>query len=124
MFNIQPSQFNWPEFLLLTMAMIIGGIAIINMKFDNLNIIPTLKENHQLRTQGVYQCIRHPMYTSVLLFCLALMLSNPHWIAQLIMIILLINLILKSNFEEKLLSKRFKNYSEYRQNTGRFIPFL
>jgi protein-S-isoprenylcysteine O-methyltransferase Ste14 len=105
------------------MAVIIGSIAVINMKFNNLNIIPTLKDNHQLRTHGIYKFIRHPMYTSVLLSCLALVLSNPHWIAQLVMTVLLINLILKSNFEEKLLLKRFKGYSKYRQKTGRFLPF-
>ena len=122
-FNIQPNQLDWLEYFLLSMAVIIGSIAVINMKFNNLNIIPTLKDNHQLRTHGIYKYIRHPMYTSVLLSCLALVLSNPHWIAQLVMAVLLINLILKSNFEEKLLLKRFKSYSKYRQKTGRFLPF-
>ena len=122
-FNIQPNQLDWLEYFLLSMAVIIGSIAVINMKFNNLNIIPTLKDNHQLRTHGIYKYIRHPMYTSVLLSCLALVLSNPHWIAQLVMTVLLINLILKSNFEEKLLLKRFKGYSKYRQKTGRFLPF-
>ncbi|HIB97469.1 MAG TPA: isoprenylcysteine carboxylmethyltransferase family protein [Candidatus Thioglobus sp.] len=122
-FNIQPNQLDWLEYFLLSMAVIIGSIAVINMKFNNLNIIPTLKDNHQLRTHGIYKYIRHPMYTSVLLSCLALVLSNPHWIAQLVMTVLLINLILKSNFEEKLLLKRFKSYSKYRQKTGRFLPF-
>ena len=122
-FNIQPNQLDWLEYFLLSMAIIIGSIAVINMKFNNLNITPTLKDNHQLRTHGIYKFIRHPMYTSVLLSCLALVLSNPHWIAQLVMAVLLINLILKSNFEEKLLLKRFKSYSKYRQKTGRFLPF-
>ncbi|HIB31388.1 MAG TPA: isoprenylcysteine carboxylmethyltransferase family protein [Candidatus Thioglobus sp.] len=122
-FNIQPNQLDWLEYFLLSMAVIVGSIAVLNMKFNNLNIIPTLKDNHQLRTHGIYKFIRHPMYTSVLLSCLALVLSNPHWIAQLVMTVLLINLILKSNFEEKLLLKRFKSYSKYRQKTGRFLPF-
>jgi len=122
-FNIQPNQLDWLEYFLLSMAVIIGSIAVINMNLNNLNIIPTLKDNHQLRTHGIYKFIRHPMYTSVLLSCLALVLSNPHWIAQLVMTVLLINLILKSNVEEKLLLKRFKGYSKYRRKTGRFLPF-
>jgi len=122
-FNIQPNQLDLLEYLLLSLAVIIGSTAVLNMKLNNLNIIPTLKNNHQLRTHGIYKFIRHPMYTSVLLTCLALVLSNPHWIAQLVMIVLLINLILKSNFEEKLLLKRFKGYAKYRQKTGRFLPF-
>jgi protein-S-isoprenylcysteine O-methyltransferase Ste14 len=35
-----------------------------------------------------------------------------------------INLILKSNLEEKLLTQRFDTYQDYRNKTGRFLPFL
>jgi protein-S-isoprenylcysteine O-methyltransferase Ste14 len=109
---------------LLITSMIIGLIAIFNMKVDNLSIAPTLKKMHQLRTNGIYQFVRHPMYTSVLLLCLALMLTNSHYISQSVMLVLLVNLILKSRLEEKLLSKRFDNYQAYKEKTGRFIPFL
>jgi protein-S-isoprenylcysteine O-methyltransferase Ste14 len=122
--NIEPNNFGIVEYLLMFFAVIIGLCAVVNMQFNNLNILPKLKKNHQLRTQGIYAFARHPMYTSVLLFCLALTLSNPHYLGQLIMLILLIDLILKSNFEEKLLTKRFKNYPKYQQQTGRFLPFL
>jgi protein-S-isoprenylcysteine O-methyltransferase Ste14 len=106
------------------MAMFIGILAVIHMKPKNLNILPTLKKRHILITTGIYAHIRHPMYTSVILFCLGLMLSNNHFIAQIVMVILVINLILKSNLEEKLLQKRFSDYKKYRQKTGRFLPFL
>jgi protein-S-isoprenylcysteine O-methyltransferase Ste14 len=122
--NIEPNNLGIVEYLLMFFAVIIGLCAVVNMQFNNLNILPKLKKNHQLRTQGIYAFARHPMYTSVLLFCLALTLSNPHYLGQLIMLILFIDLILKSNFEEKLLTKRFKNYPKYQQQTGRFLPFL
>ena len=122
--NTQYEHFDFVTLSLILVALLIGLTAVINMKISNLNIMPTLKKSHQLRTNGIYQFIRHPMYTSVLLLCLALMLSNIHYISQVVMLILLIDLILKSSFEEKLLIKRFKHYSEYQQKTGRFIPFL
>ena len=122
--NTRYEHFDFTTLSLLLVALVIGLTAVVNMKVSNLNIMPTLKKSHQLRTNGIYQFIRHPMYTSVLLLCLALMLSNIHYISQVVMLILLIDLILKSSFEEKLLIKRFKNYSEYQQKTGRFIPFL
>ena len=109
---------------LLLIALAIGVIALFNMKISNLNIAPTLKQAHRLRTNGIYKFIRHPMYTSVLLLCFALMLSNSHFLSQSVMLILLVDLILKSNLEEKLLTQRFKKYPEYQQKTGRFIPFL
>ena len=122
--NTQYEHFNFVTLSLILVALIIGLTAVINMKISNLNVMPTLKKSHQLRTNGIYQFIRHPMYTSVLLLCLALMLSNVHYISQVVMLTLLIDLILKSSFEEKLLIKRFENYLEYQQKTGRFIPFL
>ena len=94
------------------------------MKFDNLNILPNLTKNHELRTTGIYRFIRHPMYSSVLLLSFALLLSNAHIYAQIVMGVLLIDLILKSNLEEKLLLNRFNNYQAYRRTTGRFFPFL
>ncbi|ALE51883.1 hypothetical protein SP60_00580 [Candidatus Thioglobus autotrophicus] len=122
--NTQYEHFDFTALILLLVALIIGLTAVVNMKVSNLNIMPTLKKSHQLRTNGIYQFIRHPMYTSVLLLCLALMLSNVHYISQVVMLILLIDLILKSRFEEKLLIERFENYPAYQQKTGRFIPFL
>jgi protein-S-isoprenylcysteine O-methyltransferase Ste14 len=64
------------------------------------------------------------MYTSVLLSCIAFTLSNAHYLAQGVMLLLVINLILKSNLEEKLLTQRFDTYQDYRNKTGRFLPFL
>jgi hypothetical protein len=32
-------------------AVVIGLCAVVNMQLNNLNILPKLKENHQLRTQ-------------------------------------------------------------------------
>lgn len=123
-FNIQPNNFDLLEYLLAISAIVIGLSAVVSMKLKNLNILPELKETHLLRTKGVYRFARHPMYTSVLLLCLAFMLSNSHLLSQITMLILLVDLILKSNLEEKLLTERFKNYPEYRQKTGRFLPFL
>ena len=123
-FNAQFNLFTLTEYALSFAAVIIGLSALYTMKFDNLNILPNLIKNHKLRTTGIYRFIRHPMYSSVLLLSFALLLSNAHIYAQIVMGILLINLILKSNVEEKLLLDRFDNYQAYRRTTGRFFPFL
>lgn len=123
-FNMQFERLNILSYGLISIAMAIGITAVINMKLGNLNIVPTLKKQHQLITNGIYHWIRHPMYTSVLLLCLAFTLTNGHQTAQLVMLILLLDLVLKSNLEEKLLSQRFEKYQDYKNKTGRFIPFL
>lgn len=122
--NAQFDHLNALSTSFLTLSIVIGLTAVVNMKLSNLNIVPTLKDRHQLVTHGIYRFIRHPMYTSVLLFCLALTLTVTDKQTIIVMFILLINLILKSTLEEKLLSERFDDYSYYKNKTGRFLPFL
>ena len=122
--NAQFNLFGFIEYILSFAAVVIGLSAIFTMKLDNLNILPSLTKNHELRTSGIYRFIRHPMYSSVLLLSFALMLSNANTIAQIVMLILFIDLILKSNLEEQLLLDRFNNYHSYQKTTGRFLPFL
>lgn len=122
--NARFDHLNTLSTTLIALSIVIGLMAVINMKLNNLNIVPTLKDNHQLVTHGIYRLIRHPMYTSVLLFCLAFTLTIADNQAVVVMFILLIDLILKSNVEEKLLSEQFDTYSNYKNKTGRFLPFL
>ncbi|TEU24885.1 MAG: isoprenylcysteine carboxylmethyltransferase family protein [Gammaproteobacteria bacterium] len=122
--NAQFDHLNTLGVSLIALSIVVGLAAVINMKPSNLNIVPTLKDKHQLITHGIYQFIRHPMYTSVLLFCLACALTINNNQTTIVMLILLIDLILKSNVEEKLLSERFDGYSSYKNKTGRFLPFL
>jgi protein-S-isoprenylcysteine O-methyltransferase Ste14 len=123
-FNANSSHLNILSLFLIGLACVFGGLAIVAMKLDNLNITPNLKDKHRLVTQGVYRFVRHPMYSSVLFLCTGLMLSHLNWLAQGVWVILLIDLVLKSKAEEVLLNERFKDYSKYQKQTGRFLPFL
>ena len=108
--------------LLLVVATMILIAAVSGMR-HNINNAST-KEKHQLVTLGIYRWIRHPMYTSFLVCCFGLMLSNSHLLSQLIMLVLFIDLMLKANLEEALLAQRYTEYHNYQKNTGRFLPFL
>ncbi|WXT99877.1 MAG: hypothetical protein Ctma_0581 [Catillopecten margaritatus gill symbiont] len=123
-FNARFEALDTFSYVFIGIAIIIGLSAVATMKLSNLNIVPTLKDQHQLVTSGIYRWIRHPMYTSVLALCFAFATTNDHKIAQLVMLVLLVDLVLKSNLEEKLLTQRFDSYQNYKSKTGRFIPFL
>ena len=110
--------------ILFIASAIIGVTAIINMKISNLNIMPELKDNHKLATNGIYKYIRHPMYTSVILLCLGFLLTEITTVNIIAMLVLIIDLFLKSRLEEKLLEQRFNNYKDYKNNTYRFLPFI
>jgi protein-S-isoprenylcysteine O-methyltransferase Ste14 len=92
------------------------------------NWSPTLevRESHTLITEGVYQNIRHPMYTSVFLWCLAQALLLPNYIAGLAGIIAFTLLyFLRIGNEEKMMIDQFGDaYSEYMKRTSRLFPKL
>lgn len=85
-----------------------------------------IREGHTLITNGVYQNIRHPMYTSVLLLCITQALLLPNWIACLSGFIgFSIAYATRVNQEEQMLLNSFGDeYEAYRQRTKRLVPYL
>ncbi len=122
--NANINNINTYSLILFIASTIIGVIAIINMKISNLNIVPELKDNHKLATNGIYKYIRHPMYTSVILLCLGFLLTEITTVNIIAMLVLIIDLFLKSRLEEKLLEQRFNSYKDYKNSTYRFLPFI
>ena len=120
----EASAFNSLSWVLILLSVVIGLKAVFDMKISNLNILPELKKEHNLVKSGIYSLIRHPMYTAVMLFCLALTLSRFDAISLGAFAILCIDLYFKSKKEESYLLDRFKSFQEYRSKTSRFLPFL
>ena len=117
-----------PNNMLLFLG-VIGGILIMiwavwTMRLSNLNMIPDLKHNSRLVISGPYKFIRHPMYASVLLVTLILVINHLTLWRVGFWVILFIDLHLKFNYEEKLLLKKFSEYSNYKSNTKRLVPFI
>lgn len=85
-----------------------------------------IREGHTLTTNGVYHKIRHPMYTSVLLLCIAQALLLQNWIAGLAGLIgFSIAYATRIDQEEQMLLDKFGNeYEAYRQRTKRLVPYL
>ncbi|MCU0535217.1 MAG: protein-S-isoprenylcysteine O-methyltransferase [Hydrococcus sp. Prado102] len=87
------------------------------------NWSPTLeiRENHTLISKGVYQTIRHPMYASVWLWCVAQALLLPNWIAGLAGIASFgIMYLLRIGNEEQMMLEQFGDeYKMYMQRSRR-----
>jgi protein-S-isoprenylcysteine O-methyltransferase Ste14 len=91
-----------------------------------LNWSPTLemRESHQLVTRGVYRAIRHPMYTSLLLYGIGQALVVPNWFAGPLYLAAMATLVaLRLGVEERMMLDAFgEQYAAYMRSTKRLIP--
>lgn len=100
----------------------LGLWAIVIMRESKLNAFSELRQEAKLISKGPYKRIRHPMYSAVLLYFMPFAINSIE--SALSYCCLMATLVLKSNYEENLLSRAFPNYSAYRQKTHRLIPFI
>lgn len=85
-----------------------------------------IKEDHVLVTGGIYQYIRHPMYTAGFLMSISQIGLLQNWIAGISgVIVLTFFYLLRVPVEEEMMIKTFgENYQSYRSRTKRLIPFI
>lgn len=114
----------WYSNSLILLSIIIAGWAFLTMGLTRFSVFPMPKDNTNLITKGPYGYVRHPMYTSLLVFGLGYILANPSSLPILVYATLFIVLYVKSSLEEQLLGQRFQSYKSYKKETKRFIPFI
>jgi len=89
----------------------------------NWATVAKIRKKQTLVTTGIYSRIRHPMYTSHLLWSIAQILLLQNWIAGPAMLVLTIPLYaVRIPKEEKMLLNEFKEYRGYMKKTGRLLP--
>jgi len=94
------------------------------MGLRQVKVFPEVAGQGKLIVLGPYRWVRHPMYTSVLLATLAWVLGSPVPYRIMLWAGLVITLLVKLQYEERLLMERFPEYEAYRRQTKRLIPFV
>ena len=111
-------------FIFESIGILLGIYAIYSMHLHNLKISPEVRKDAEFINHGPYRYIRHPMYTAILATFIPLIISYPNLIRIVTGSILLIDLLFKLHFEERLLAEHFGEYTEYRKKTQKLFPFI
>ena len=111
-------------FLLQILAILIISLAAWEMRRTRYYRVPDIGKQSELVTTGIYKYIRNPMYLAQLLFMGTLVLNSNNLLRTTAFIVLLVDLLLKIRYEERLLNSFFKEFKEYLKNSWRLIPYL
>lgn len=100
----------------------VGAAAVVNNRPGNFNIHPSPKSGGSLVTHGIYRYVRHPMYTSILIFGVACVIAKQGAATLALFCMLLGVLFGKARLEEQWLCEKFPGYPAYMKTTRRFLP--
>lgn len=103
-------------------GLVLGIWAVLEMRRSRLSLMPDISEGAHLVTSGPYRLIRHPMYTSLLLVFIPLVVNQGSLLRILALLMLISALILKMEYEEIQLVKTFRDYRVYQARSWRILP--
>ena len=114
-----------PVLLVIEVAALLLGVwATLTVRIGNVNVLPDPRQEAVLVQSGPYRWIRHPMYAALLLGTLALVLDSSSVLRWSLWIVLLIDLVIKLHYEERMLLDHFRGYGAYMAASKRLIPYL
>jgi protein-S-isoprenylcysteine O-methyltransferase Ste14 len=109
-------------FLAGSLILAVHGFTLIKTEGN-----PTgdFEDTTNLITRGAYRFIRHPLYSSLLLFGLGAFLKSPSLLGGGLMGALFAGVILTARIEEKHNLERFgQEYKHYMDKTKNFVPYI
>ena len=121
-----PLSLTWPKpltvMLLALLALLTLWVLVVN-RLGNWSVFPKPLSNAKLVTSGPYGLVRHPMYSTMLLFGLACVIHNQTLTSVGSLLALGVILRMKAGYEEQFLLEKFEEYPGYmRRVSKRFIP--
>jgi protein-S-isoprenylcysteine O-methyltransferase Ste14 len=85
----------------------------------------TIKQDHELITSGPYACVRHPIYTGLLLGFAGSAVAVGEWRGILAVVLVGLSLWRKLRMEERGMRQLFgERYVAYAQRVSALIPFV
>lgn len=102
-------------------ALCFVGLLLMLLAFLSLGravqISPAPKSDARLVTRGVYRFLRHPIYSAIVINTLGIFLCRPTIPIGIAAVTTVTFLIVKAQFEQRLLVARYPEYSTYIEQT-------
>ena len=118
---------DWPRWLGIAVGLATVWLGYLAHRTLGASFTPTLKigESHQLVAQGIYRCIRHPMYTSFFAYLAASFLLTANWFIGVLGLVYSLLILERVGHEERMMLDTYgEEYRQYMLRTGRFLPRL
>jgi protein-S-isoprenylcysteine O-methyltransferase Ste14 len=109
--------------VLVWVGLVILALSIFKLG-ASLTASPIPKNDSELKTDGLYKWMRHPIYTGLIATALGLAIEAESLLAILVALVLIVLLNYKAKWEESFLLERYPEYRTYMSKTGRFVPRL
>lgn len=109
--------------VLVWVGLVILALSIFKLG-GSLTASPIPKNDSQLKTDGLYKWMRHPIYTGLIATAMGLAIETEAFLSMLVALVLIALLNYKAKWEETFLLERYPEYRTYMSKTGRFVPRL
>ncbi len=118
-----PSPVRYSGIFFLIIGGVFGTSGVVYLG-RNITPFPRPRDSGTLITRGVYNHVRHPIYTGILFgtFGWSLIISNV--IGLIVVLILFVFFDAKSSREEAWLEERFPEYLAYKEQVKKLIPWF
>lgn len=118
------SSFHFYEYNSVIVLFFIPGAWALYEQKKFFSVFPEPIEGSELLVSGPYKYVRHPMYFSIVSFCLCVLVLNLSYLLFVNYIFIILILAFKIKREEKLLEEKFEKYAHYKSKTKSILPFI
>ena len=112
-------------FIGMILSVILFSLVIRENRYLSRVVEIQEERGHRVITTGPYKIVRHPMYLGLIIFLTGWCLALGSLFSLIFVAFIVIGLIIRIIFEDKLLQEELEGYKEYAQKTKKkLIPFI